>query len=251
MSLTQSVTKAIDEVIHNFIQQISTKYDLDPNEVLTVWEGGAAGAKLTKKTPVAKISVADIPADANNEELVKLKKTELQELCRQRGVKCTGTKTQLIEYILGNVTKETTPKKAKKEVSKKVTSTPIAKKLTSAVPVTAVRRNQYGNHEHPETSLIFDKKTNKVIGKQNGKNVDELTDEDIDTCNQYKFTYVLPSNLDKKTKLDDEKIDELDEDGEEEEIVESEDEEILLNEEELLDDEEDGVVEDDDEEEYE
>ena len=37
MSLNQSVTKAVNEVINNFIQKIASKYDLDPAEILAEW----------------------------------------------------------------------------------------------------------------------------------------------------------------------------------------------------------------------
>ena len=38
MSLNQSVTKAVNEIINDFIKKIATKYDLDPNELLSVWD---------------------------------------------------------------------------------------------------------------------------------------------------------------------------------------------------------------------
>ena len=68
--------------------------------------------------------------------------------------------------------------------------------------------------------------TGNVIGFQNknGK-VDSLTDETIELCKKYKFTYKLPENLNvnkglssvKVEDLDDEDEDELDEDDIEEE----------------------------------
>lgn len=250
MTLSETVTKAVDEVIHTFIQQIANKYDLDSNELLAVWEGGSSGKKVVRKTSSKKSSITDIPNvddDIDPNDLLNYKKPELQALCRQKGVKCTGTKAQLVGYLLGKEPTSATPKKAAKKkasAKKKTTTTPVAKKLTSKVPTVAIRRNQFGNHEHPETSLVFDKKTKKAIGKQNDDGtVDDLTPEDIDVCNQYKFEYTLPDNLDKKTKLDDVQVDELDEELEddEEEFLASEEEdvseeEVLLDEEELIED---------------
>jgi hypothetical protein len=246
MSLNQTVTKAVNEVINNFIQQISSKYDLDPNDLLQMWD---CNSILTKVVPKKSV-VADIPSDIDENALLQYKKPEIQALCRQRGLKCTGTKEQLIALLLSKdgssaMKKEVVSKKS--EPIKKVSSTPVAQKLVSSIPTVAIRRNQHGNHEHPETSFVFDKKTKKAIGKQNEDGtIDDLTSEDIDICNQWKFQYVLPDNLDKKTKLNDVKVDELD--YEDEEVLESdEEEEAVIDEEELV--QEDDF--EDEEEEYE
>jgi hypothetical protein len=246
MSLNQTVTKAVNEVINNFIQQISSKYDLDPNDLLQMWD---CNSILTKVDPKKSV-VTDIPSDIDENSLLQYKKPEIQALCRQRGLKCTGTKEQLVALLVSKdgssaVKKEVVSKKA--EPIKKVSSTPVAQKLVSSIPTVAIRRNQHGNHEHPETSFVFDKKTKKAIGKQNEDGtIDDLTSEDIDICNQWKFQYVLPDNLDKKTKLNDVKVDELD--YEDEEVLESdEEEEAVIDEEELV--QEDDF--EDEEEEYE
>jgi hypothetical protein len=249
MSLNQTVTKAVNEVINNFIQQISSKYDLDPNDLLQMWD---CNSILTKVDPKKSV-VTDIPSDIDENSLLQYKKPEIQALCRQRGLKCTGTKEQLVALLVSKdgssaVKKEVVSKKA--EPIKKVSSTPVAQKLVSSIPTVAIRRNQHGNHEHPETSFVFDKKTKKAIGKQNEDGtIDDLTSEDIDICNQWKFQYVLPDNLDKKTKLNDVKVDELD--YEDEEVLESdEEEEAVIDEEELVqeedfEDEEEEYEEDD------
>jgi hypothetical protein len=245
MSLNQSVVKAVNEVVNNFIQKIASKYNLDPAEILAEWNGTSV-----KKS--SDVDVVNTGGDTMDEAtLSQYKKPELQALCRQKALKCTGTKEQLISYLLGKeggssskppVAKKETP--AKKVEDTKNISTPVAKKLLSSIPTVAIRRNQHGNHEHPDTSLVFDKKTKKAIGKQNDDGtIDDLTPEDIDICNQWKFQYVLPDNLDKKTELKDVKVDELD--YEEDEVLESDDDEEVL-EEELVED-----VEEEEEEEYE
>ena len=246
MSLNQTVTKALNEAVNNFIQQIAIKYNLDQNELMTEWDG-ATPSKT--KASVKKSSTPNTVDNMDETTLSQYKKPELQALCRQKALKCTGTKEQLIGFLLGKDvgSSDKTPSKkeapVKKAVEDKSISTPVAKKLTSSIPTVAIRRNQHGNHEHPDTSIVFDKKTKKAIGKQNEDGtIDDLTTEDIDICNQWKFLYVLPSNLDKKMELKDVKVDELD--YEDDEVLES-DEEVL--EEELVEDE----VEEEEEEEYE
>jgi len=252
MSLNQTVAKALNEAVNNFIRQIAIKYNLDQDELMSEWDGTTT-PKI--KAPVKKSSTPDIaPTIGDNmdeDTLSQYKKADLQALCRQKALKCTGTKEQLIGYLLGKdsatTSVKTPPKKeapVKKVIEEKSISTPVAKKLTSSIPAVAIRRNQHGNHEHPDTSLVFDKKTKKAIGKQNEDGtIDDLTPEDIDICNQWKFQYVLPSNLDKKTALKDVKVDELDYE-EEDEVLES-DEEVL--EEELIEDEIEEEEEEEDE----
>lgn len=251
MPFNQSLTKAVDEIIYSFVQQVADKHNLDPNELITMWNGESSGKTNNSVTSITSTD------DMDNQDVWKLKKPELQALCRKKGVKCSGTKEQLISYLLGKDSpspKKSSPKKKKVE-SKVVETTPIAKKLTAKVPTVAIRRNQFGNHEHPETSLVFDKKTKKVIGKQNDDGtVDDLTKADIDICNQYKFEYTTPDNLEKKTKLEDEKVEGLEEEfeDEEEEIVESEEEEEEeIVEEELIEDEEEDFEEEFEDEEFE
>lgn len=235
MSLNQSVSKAVNEIINDFIKKIASKYDLDPNELLSVWDN--KDVKNTDK------KIDTLPSDT---DFSQYKKTDLQAICRQRSLKCTGTKEQLISYLLGGketaTAKETSNKKT--DVSKKVEATPVAKKLVSSIPTVAIRRNKYGNHEHPDTNFVFDKKTKKAIGKQKDDGtIEDLTEDDIDLCNQWKFQYVISENLDKKTKLTDVKVDELDD-----EVLESdddvEDEEEIPLEEEIVEDE---LLEDDEE----
>lgn len=260
MSLTQIVTKAVDEVIHKFIQQLAIKYDLNFNELLSEWEGNSPTMVTNKISHPDNPSVTDIPRTDNEyvpNELLQYKKNELQALCRQHGLKSTGNKTQLIEYLLGkdsaSVINKSSVKKKDEEVKNKNVISPVIKTLTSKIPTVAIRRNQFGNHEHPETSFVFNKKTKNVIGKQNDDGtIDDLTSEDIEICKKMKFQYTIPENLDKKINLDDVHVDELDEDEvleeEEEEMEEEEEEEEELIEDEDFDNDDDFDEEFDDEE---
>lgn len=123
----------------------------------------------------------------------------------------------------------------------------IIVQLQSKIQNITIRRNQFGNHEHAETSFIFDKKTKNVIGKQNKNGtIDVLTKHDIEICNKMKFIFDLPKNLDNKSTFSHEKVDELDEEFEEDddEILEEE-----LDEEDLIEDDEEA--EEDDQEDFE
>ena len=221
----------VDTAILSFVEKIAQKYNLDSLELLDEWNKNMhTSSKITKKTSVVEIPSKNDHMDSD--DLLKYKKPELQALCRQKGVKCSGTKSQLVGYLLGKEPVLSGKKVAssKKKVPPKK-NTPVAKKLISQVASVAIRRNQYDNHEHPETSLVFDKKTGMVIGKQNDSgSVDELTTDDIEVCKQMKFKYTMPGNLD-KDELGEVNIEEL-EGGEGEEEKDEGDEDIL--EEELI-----------------
>ncbi len=84
-----------------------------------------------------------------------------------------------------------------------------------------------------------------LIGKQNDDGtIDDLNAELIDLCNKHKFEYELPTDLDKKSGLDDVEIEELDD-----ELIESDDEVVdEFVEEELSEDEYEEIEEEYDEE---
>ena len=235
MSLKQTLDKTIGNIINEYTKLIADTYNLDSGKLRALWEDSRA--------PCHK--AASQPQEEKSEELdpvylLKCKKPELKALCKKRGVRCTGTKVQLIGYLQG---KEPTPakksstksKSSGKKESKLIKN--IVKNIVKKVPVIAIRKNQYGNHEHPETHLVFDDKLKKVVGVQRDDDtVSPLTKTDIDLCNKFKFSYVLPANLD-SAKLEDEKVEELDEEFEEELDEEFEEELDEEFEEELEDDE--------------
>jgi hypothetical protein len=251
MSFNKKLNDLVENTIKDFISTVGEKYDLDPNDLYKLWSGEENTPKPTKKL----YEVPKATDEIDHKHLLSCKVPELKAMCKQRGLKCSGTKSELIALLLGKKDENTSPSKSpvKKAVIKKCDDTekPVIKKITSKVSTIPIRRNQFNNHEHPETCLVFCVKSKKVIGKQQDDgSVSQLTVEDIENCHKFKFEYVTPENLESKTKLEDEKVEELeDEEEEDEEIIESEDE---IDEEELIEDddleeefEDDDIVYDD------
>ena len=245
MSLNGVLQEAIEKVIQTFISNVSTKYNLDNDELNAIWTGNNKQSNTPK---VVSFSEVDVSPDF----LLKCNKAELTALCKQKGCKCSGTKTELISRLLGKEdNKNPEDNKKPKTTSKKITPreiSPIEKKLVANIPNILVKRNKYNNYEHPETGLVFDNETKTVIGKQNKNgSVDDLSEDDIDQCNAFKFKFQIPSNLDNKSKLVDVKIEELDEDEGDDEGGDELEVEEELNEEDLNEEEvEDVELEDDD-----
>jgi hypothetical protein len=256
MSLSQTLFKGVNDVIQSYVNTIAEKYNLNSDELISLWDESS----LSKpKIPVkdSQKSLVDM-SDVSIERLHKANKAELVALCKSRGYKCTGTKELLISRLLGKEEeskkevekKEVTKKEVtKKEVEKKEKDfkgkPDIIKKLIADIPCIPVRRNAHGNLEHPQTGLVFDRKTETVIGKQQDDGtVSELTDDDIEECKRFKFKYTIPSNLDKRDNLDNVKVEELESDvelqEEEEDVEEVEEDEEDEEEIEVEDSEEDA-----------
>lgn len=256
MSLSQTLTKTIDEVIQTFITRVSNKYNLDNDDLKSLWEGDVVKSNKPKKVVTTPVDDSP-PGEIDHEVLLKCNKAELVALCKAHGHKCSGTKSILMNRLLGKEEASTPKSKPKSKKSKAaqqavVKATPVAKKLTANIPNILIRRNQYNNYEHPETGLIFDNDSKIVIGKQNDDgSVDPLTEEDIDQCNAFKFKFKIPIDLDSKSTLVDVKVDELSEEDEDEDELDVDEEELEIDDDELeleIDEElvEEDLLDDDD-----
>ena len=259
MSLTNSLTESIDKVIDTFVERVSKQYNLDKEELQCLWRGKTPNTN-TNNVSVQKDITNSNNMEVNQDNLLKYNKQELIALCKNKGKKCSGTKVMLINRLLGKEDEE----EKKSPISKKSTSkkqhekTPVVKKLSANIPNILIRRNQFNNYEHPESGLVFNSKEKIVIGKQNDNgSIDDLTEEDIDKCNAFKFKYKIPINLDHKSTLENVKVDELSEEEEDEEdteLIAEDSEEIELEDEEELDEEEligdEEIDEEEEEEEY-
>mgnify|MGYP003984518295 CR=1 FL=1 len=224
MSLIKKINSVIDDRVKLFIKQVSESHSIEEDELWGLW---------SDEKPIKK-PIVDSESTMDPKELNKLLLVDIKAICKDRGIKTSGTKAVLITALCG----ENVEVKSKSN-SKSNSEPPVIKKITASIPVISIRRNQFGNSEHPETSFVFDK-NKKVYGKQNTDgSVDKLTEKDIDICNKYKFLYILPTNLDEKSDQIDEDEDDEEVDSDDEELDEEEEEELLEDEseEELLDDE--------------
>jgi hypothetical protein len=235
-------SKSVDDAIKKYIDIISEKYNINKEDLLEIWKNQSC-----------------TDSNISDNDFEKLSRDQLVELCKSKGLKYSGTKKILISYLNGTVDGSSTKKAVcvKKEVKSVKTeekSPLVIKKIISKIPTIPIHRNSFGNFEHSETSLVFNNKTQQVIGKQNSNGkIDDLSSDDIDICNKYKFTYVVPENMDKndsKLNTEKEKIDELEDektaiDVDIDEDVLEEDEEEIEDEVEIEDDYEDEYVDED------
>ena len=216
-SFKLKVEQSFNNVFVNYIEQISLKYNISYDELLHLWNGNVEKDNNLDNIKKDKNEEdgEDVKKEEDNidtEKILKASKAELVAMCKKQGKKCSGTKNELISRLVSKpVVKKT--KKKKKELK----TPPVIKKINASIPAIQIRKNKFGNYEHVDTGLIFNKHTKKVIGKQHSDGqIVELSYSDIDLCNKYKFSYNLPENLNKKSTLDDIQIDDLDSDNDDE-----------------------------------
>ena len=221
MSLSDKIQSDIQIIINLYIDAVSNKFKLNKNELLSLWQNNTDLKTISQKSVIKE-------DNKDNNILLKLSKAELVEMCKTKKLKIGGTKQELVDRLT-NEDVSTSTKIVKNS------SPPVIKKLVEKIQSIQIKRNSFDNFEHSETSFVFNNKTQKVYGKQNKDgSISDLTPEDIDLCNKYKFSYIIPLNLDNKSSSKDIDIKDLEDDVddfeveeeiEEEEIEEDEDEE--------------------------
>ncbi len=245
--LTTNVINVIDTFISDFVNKVATHYNIPKDELLNLWgavEPSEKQSLVKSERKNSTLSTSNIPA-----ELANMTKVELVELCKSKSLKVSGSKAELIGRLqesAKNQTRLVTSSNTSLKASSK--STPLVPalvtKLVDKLPTIEIKRNKFGNFEHSDTSLLFDKKSEKVIGRQlpDGQ-IAQLRENDIEACYKYKFDFIVPDNLNqckniKKSVLPADEEDFNEEDFEEVEEDVLEEDEILDEEEEILDEEE-------------
>lgn len=199
-----SFSKELENIIFMYIDRLSNELKINKDDLLKIWNGNSSSS-TSSSTVIF--------------ELNKCTKQELMEMCKVKTLKVSGTKSDLIKRLDEYESVKHKQNKLENE-KKEECSNSVLNKITK-VPIIEIRRNQFGNFEHNDTSFVFNQETNKVYGKQHiDGSILPLTAEDINICNKYKFNYDIPLNMN----ILSEKVNELND--LEDEYVEVEDEEL-------------------------
>ena len=227
-----SLSKIVENFVESYIDLIHEKFPGTDKKILKdLWNANST-------TPTSSTSIFKKPTSGAANELMNLTKGELVELCRTKNLKVSGSKCDLIKRI-----EEKELNKVVKKVNAEYKPPPVLKKLVEPIQQIKITRNAFQNYEHEETHFVFDNVTKKVIGKQNSDGtISDLTHDDIDICNKYKFPFVIPENLDKNKTTEEEyeeeyeeievneSLDDLNDDDDEEEVEVEEEEEFEYDE---------------------
>jgi len=120
------------------------------------------------------------------EDYSKLKLTELKVLCKDRKLPISGTKSELVQRLLGEtpLKKSTT---ALQKNKKELFNTQILKTFETKRKPIVIKRNIWNNFEHIESKLIFNL-DKKVIGKQlDDGTIGDLLSTDLEFVEKYHF----------------------------------------------------------------
>ena len=202
MSYASQVNLALSKSIESYIKSVAKECGISEKKLKNLWDKGVQQTEEHVETPPISNTALD------EDSLNRLTRAELHAACKEKGLKVTGTKGVLINRLLGReeTTSKTTPTKRS---TKKSTATPkpkksaqpkaptVLKKITEHIETKNVRRNQHGNYEDFQTHFVFDSVTQKVIGRQHDDgSIIPLTEEDINLCNKFRYTYEIPENID-------------------------------------------------------
>lgn len=182
MNLSLSEYKTELDIIRDYVQLVLKEFDLDENELVRIWTTAHPENRSFQQQPVGA-------------KYTKMRKAELQALCKERGLRAVGTKSILIDRLEGRLTDDPKTAPKKKRNPKKKSIADVLMKLQDSKTATNLRRNEHGNYEHKDTGFVFNEKTCSVIGKQNGEVVDPLSESDIEKCRELKFQYEIPISI--------------------------------------------------------
>lgn len=228
-TLRERMNKALDNAIDAFIKN---EDDETGNLVRELWYGknpfqGKTEDELLAMTPEERAKHIKLASKASpkkpvvlkpDTDLMKLSVVDLKALCKDRQLKISGTKRELIERLEGkNDLKESTTSSvkgkvqneedsdsgsdappAKKTKAKKDSKVPpvvvaLSKKESASEPIVP---NKFKNLEFQNTGLIFNRETKSIYGMQlSDGTVRPLNAKDIELCKKYNLPFTIPMNL--------------------------------------------------------
>jgi len=202
--------KYMQEKIKGYIHHLGEKQDMDVSVLSIAWQEftnvtpAATAAAMTTEVKNAGTKESPSPPPApTQQQIMNANASELKAMCKALKLPCGGKKQDLMDRILSNHTKEGVSdtssgnkdavKEVKKPKGKKRSPNRMPSIPTSSIQIT---KNVHGNYEHADTKLVFNKDTKTVIGKQHEDgSVLNLTDTDIQQCDQFKFAYIIPEKI--------------------------------------------------------
>ena len=192
-SFSNNITSFIDVQMGDFISRVSTKYNIDADELTSMWNGG--GTVETLKVEVPKVETPKVETPKVEVPKVETSKVETSKVnvktpvntCQhmwskgaRKGTLCgcqvkNPAKTYCVKHI--NQYKPTP------------TPTPSSSESNASSTAKVIRRNKTIDRLwHEESRMVFDSiDDRRIIGKYSDGVVSELTDADIQTCKQLGF----------------------------------------------------------------
>jgi hypothetical protein len=206
MSLQTEINQLIGKYIGQYIDQIVSKYSIDKDELSNMWanlstvdsDKTITTAPVQTTPPVSTTAVESSLPAITTTSIMNANLAELKAMCKARKLMCGGKKQDLIDRLtplLNNSSESSAHNSPPPPAPKKKKRSP---NRMPQIPISSIqiKKNEHNNYEHPETKLIFDKESKQVIGRQQDDGtISTLTEEDIQLCDQFKFSYTVPEKI--------------------------------------------------------
>ena len=264
MSLETELCKLVDEYVKQFIKNITENFELTEDELTEIWcktkqknivWNSIVGLEtkqvsicdnlqqtnVSATSAATAVSATSVTGDTNKQEIeitdqqiMNANMAELKAICKQLKLTVGGKKQDLIDRILKSRQNGSQNGLQNTTETKQETTSDKPKKKRSPnrmpnIPVSSIqiKKNEHGNYEHPETKLVFNREERAVIGKQKDDGtIGVLTEEDIEVCNQFKFTYKMPEKIQTAADVKSEQTDKKDIIETLDDIIDSEEEDF-------------------------
>jgi hypothetical protein len=219
--MINSITSIIEKTIDDYINKIVSKYDLDKDELLKIWN--------ELDTPKEVLPKEVVPKEVVPKEVVPKEVVPKNNACAyvftkgaNAGEQCTCKPKDGAMYCSKHKKYESTEQKSAKKpvlpVPKK-SVVPVTKKVTPPIKkinLVLLRNKKLDKFYHQETGLVFKSEQEKiVIGRIDDDSIVKLNEEDIDNCKKFGFKYEIIDE--KSSNVNDKEMDQLEESDKEEE----------------------------------
>ena len=169
----------ISKNIDKFLELVSNKYGIDKKELSSQFNNCISNN--TQKNGIESNSDKSYSTTPTTvQQYGSYTKPDLIKLCKEKGIEkgLTGKSKQQVLELLGRRTEVNVPQNK-----------------------VAIRKNKYGNYEHPTLNFVFTSK-GVVYGKQEGDKIIDLTKDDVIKCKEEKFKFEMPISLNDTINID-------------------------------------------------
>ena len=211
-ALAKSIDDIVSQSIQDFVQRIADTYELDAEDIMSLWDDNVSSSaktspkKPTKTSPksVPKVVEKPSPAKSTTSEVSKsssIKSTDTGLVCpyvfargENKGEVCGCKPKNGNKYCSKHKKYEgETPKEKKVLPSGKKSIVSPSKKVSpkEKSPETILRKHKVLNmYWHRETDMVFKSGTERiVVGKCVNDKLVSLTEEDIELCKSRRWQY--------------------------------------------------------------
>ena len=218
-TLEREIQGVIDKYVSKLFEKLVVVNGVNRVELNNMWSeitGSKVSVASTSDVHLAPVNTAPVntapvseaagssgPIGIDPVKIMGATVPELKAMCKANKLSTGGKKQDLVDRLISLVNANNPDASKQGDAEAQVVQPAPKKKKRSPnrmpnIPISSIqiKKNDHGNYEHPETKLVFDKDTKQVIGKQHDDgSITTLTEEDIQQCDQFKFTYKIPEKI--------------------------------------------------------